>query len=182
MKIKFGTTDSDEPRALLFGFFMFVVGAACSYLQLFRSWSHQAIEDSRLPNRTSTKHIIPCGFSYADYSCSVLSITPNISQHCLNDAGIAGVRLLPLLLFVLELCVIHELFSLSDDCIRFFLYAIGIVSVFIFAVITVLIYHNSCAQFYITEFLFLMCGILFMLTMRNTFSHNERRRRAAGIG
>jgi hypothetical protein len=177
MKIKFGTTDSDEPRALLVGFFMVVVGFACRYLQLFRSWSHHAIVDSRLPNRTSNKLIIPCGFSYADYSCSVLSITPNISQHCLNDAGITGVRLLPLLLFVLELCVIHELFSLSDDCIRFFLYAIAIVSV-----ITVFIYHNSCAQFYITEFLFLMCGILFMLTMRNTFSHNERRRRAAGIG
>jgi quinol-cytochrome oxidoreductase complex cytochrome b subunit len=90
--------------------------------------------------------------------------------------------LLPLLLFVLELCVIHELFSLSEDCIHFFFYALGITSVFAFAITTILIYHNPCAQHYITLFLFITSGILFMLAFRNTVAHRERRERAAGNG
>jgi hypothetical protein len=128
---------------------------------------------------TSAKVNKYCGLPYDDYRCSVLSMTPNISEYCLNDAQITGARLLPLLLFVLELCLIHELFSLSEDCIRFFLYGLGITSVFTFAVIIILIYHNTCAQLCVTLFLFSTGMILFMLALRDTFAHNERRRAAS---
>jgi len=182
MKIRFGTTDSRESRALVLGFVIFMIGFCCWYFQLLIGWSHGLILSSRPSNTTSAKVNRHCGLPYDDYRCSVLSITPNISQYCLNDAQITGARLLPLLLFVLELCVIHELFSLDENCIRFFLYALGITSVFTFSVIIILIYHNTCAQLYVTGFLFLMSGILFMLAVRNTEIHTKRRRRAAGNG
>jgi len=171
MKIRFGTTDSKEARALFLGLFIFMVGLCCWYFQWLIRSSHDLILSSRLSNVTSTKVNQYCGLPYDDYRCSVLSITPNISQYCLNDAQITGARLLPLLLYVLELCVIHELFSLDENCIRFFLYALGITSVFTFSVIIILIYHNTCAQLYVTGFLFLMSGILFMLALRNTETH-----------
>jgi hypothetical protein len=183
MKIRFGTTDSSESRALVLGFVMVTIDFCCWYFQLLIGWSHDLILSSRLSNMTLAKvNRHSCGLPYDDYRCSVLSITPNISQYCLNDAQITGARLLPQLLFVLQLCVIHELFSLSEDCIRFFFYALGVTSVFTFAVIIILIYHNTCAQLYVTGFLFLTGGMLFILTMCNTFAHDERRRRAAGNG
>jgi hypothetical protein len=179
MKIRFGSTGNGKSRALLLGFVAFLIGFCCWYFQLLLSWSHRSILSSRLSNETSAKVKDYCGLSYDDYRCSVLSRTPNISEYCLNDAQITGVRLLPFLLFVLELCLIHDLFSVSEVFIRFFLYALGVTSIFIFAVITILIYHDTCANLHVIMFLFLMSGILFLLAIRDMNVHDERRRHLA---
>ncbi len=178
MKIRFGTTGRGESRAVILGVTVFMISFCCWYFQWCIRLYHDLILSSRLTNMTSAKVNRYCGLPYDDYRCSVLSITPNISQYCLNDAQITGARLLPLLLYVLELCLIHELFSLSEDCVRFFLYALGITSVFTFGVIIILIYHNTCAQLCVTLFLFSTGAILFMLTMRDMSAHSERRRAA----
>jgi hypothetical protein len=182
MKIRFGTTGGGESRALIVSFVVFIIGCCCWYFQMRLSWSHDLILSSHPLNVTPGIFNRQCGHPYDDYRCSVLSMTPNISNYCLNDVQITSMRLLPLLLFVLELYLIHELFSLSEDCVRFFLYAFGVTAVFIFGVITIVIYHNTCAQQYVTVFLFWMSMILFMLAMRDMNVHNNLRRRTSDNG
>jgi hypothetical protein len=179
MKIRFGTINSGRSPALVLGFTAFLIGYWCMHFQMRRSWSHDLILEYYPSNVTSTIFNRHCGLPYDDYRCSVLSITPNISKFCLNDAQIASIRLLPLLSFALQVWLIYELFSLSEDCVRFFLYAIGVTSVFIFAGITIVTYHDTCAQPYITMFLFLTSGILFMLVIRDLQIHQDRRRVAS---
>lgn len=181
MKIKFGSSVSTQSRHLFLVLIAFLLSQCCWYFQLRMNWSHDLILNSTVSNATSTKVNRQCGLPYANYSCSVLSATPNISQYCLNDTQIASVRLLPMLIFVLELFTIYDLFSVSEHCIRFILHVLGIISAFIFVIITILIYHNTCAQFYISLPLHTISLLVLMLTARDSQIHNQRRRASGNV-
>jgi hypothetical protein len=178
MKIRFGTPDNGKSPAIILGLIAFLISYACCHFQTRLKWTHDLIISSRPSNATSTIFNRWCGLPYDDYRCSALSTTPNISQYCLKDVEITSIRLLPLVTFVLQLGVIYELFTLVENRMRFFVHALGMTSGLTFAVLTVLFYHNSCAQFFTTFFLFLTSGILFILNIRDMQAHDERRRAA----
>jgi hypothetical protein len=176
MKIRFGTRDNGNSPALLFGFIAFLIGYACCHFQTHHKWTHDLIISSQLSNVTSTIFNLSCGLPYNDYRCSPLSTTPNISNYCLNDAEITSIRVVPLVSFVLQLGVIYELFTLVENRMRFFVHALGIISALTFAVLTVVFYHNSCAQHFTITSLLLTSGILLILLVRDVRAHRERRR------
>ncbi len=101
MKIRFGS--NGNLTAILVAVVAFCIGVHCMYYQAHLSRSHDLILKSQPSNVTSTILNRKCGLPYDDYRCSVLSITPNISKFCLDDVQITGMRLLPLLSFVLQL-------------------------------------------------------------------------------
>ncbi|CAF1506462.1 unnamed protein product [Adineta ricciae] len=171
IRIRFGTTG--ESYHLGLATVAMALSTFCIFFDSHRIHSHDLILQSRGLNMTTSIFATRCGFSYHDYHCSVLSKNPNISQFCLNDTQIMIIRFGPISVYVLDLCVVYGLFSLSEDFIRFFSFFFGILSIFAFGFFSVLYYDSACVQSFIILPLCLATAALFSLSLRVALPANR---------
>jgi hypothetical protein len=177
--VRFGTPENGTSSALALAFLMFLITLGCYYSAIRIKEAHELVKSSGQSNITSTIFHLPCGLPYNDYYCSALSTkSNNASNICLNDIEIKMIHVLPLALFVLQLIIIYELFTLTEVCWRIYMYSFGIASAITFGVITFVFYHNSCISLYLILILCFTTPILLLLALLNKKIHTERLRLA----
>jgi hypothetical protein len=166
MQIKVGSTSNSAVRvALLGGILFLIIGFLGLEIRIVLDNSHEALLHSSMSNMTSIKIGIFCGIPYDDCRCSVQS-TKNIHlEYCLTDNFLMISRLHPLVSFVFQIFLIRDLFTFSGKHIRFVVYVLWAISLFIFFIIADGIYRNSCFHRYISLFLHGTGGGLFMFVL-----------------
>ncbi|CAF1296159.1 unnamed protein product [Adineta steineri] len=132
--------------------------------------SHEVIFKLRIRNVTSNETNLYCDIPYDDCRCSVVSV-----KYCLTDARLKFSRIVPIVLFVLQICLAQELFSLSGDHKHLLICALWITSIFVLIGIVALIYRSSCCHGYTLGILYLT-GFLVVGFFGYAFlAENERR-------
>jgi integral membrane sensor domain MASE1 len=93
----------------------------------------------QMPNVTSVQPHLYCDISHYQCHCSIVSV-----KHCLTDKQLKISRILPLVLFVVQVYLIRELLSLSRDYTFSLVYSTWITCLLIFIGILVIIYRYPC--------------------------------------
>jgi hypothetical protein len=178
MKIQFGT-----PLTLhhIFGSFFLgcvILAIICSnlYLQNVLAESEESILHSRGLNVTHISPFLYCELPYDDCLCSILSNKSHSSEKCITRIQLEGSRILPFISFFLQICLVRELFSLSGDHRHVIIYALWIVSIFIFVGMTIGIHWSACYHVYITAALYSTGGSLWFLSLHNLLVNEDRTR------
>jgi len=114
-------------------------------------------------NITSLDIRLFCEMSFDDSLCSVQSTKTKQSKYCLTDNFLFGSRIFLLVSFVLQIFLIHDLFSFSGKYVRFIVYGLWIVAVFIVIIIANGIYRDSCFHRFINGLFCLIDMLLFFL-------------------
>jgi hypothetical protein len=123
----------------------------------------------RMPNVSTVEANLYCDIPYDDCRCSIVS-----TKYCLTDKQLKTSRIVPLVLFVLQLYLIRELVSLSGDNICFLVYVPWIASLFVFIGILAIIYRYHCFYGY-TGLIVSVTGYpLSIFVIYKVMSHNQR--------
>jgi hypothetical protein len=171
MAIKFGILPENEMRAIGLVSISFFGSVLSFYIHCFVEKAHHSVVRSRIPgpNATLNAHNLICGIPYEDCLCSVQLTKNGQLENCLTDNLLLGSRIFILLLFMIQICSIREFWSLSGKYIRYLVYILWIISVFIFVVITNGIYQGSCFHLYVKTVLHCSATLLFYGLIHNVF-------------
>jgi hypothetical protein len=169
MKIQFGTplTSNHLFGTFVFGCVIFAINFFNLHLQSLLAESEESIINSRGLNVTHISPLLYCDLPYDDCLCSVLSNKSHTSEKCITYVQLVGTHILPFISFFSQICLIRELFSLSGDHRRVIIYALWIVSIFIYVGMTIGIYWSACYHLYITIALYWTGGSLCLLSCHN---------------
>jgi hypothetical protein len=138
MRIRSSINDNNELRSVFY----------ISPIIILTLWQHAFLDTLnisqksllilRMPNVTSFKPHLYFGIPYSDCRCSVVS-----TKYCLTDKQFKTSRVLPLVLYVLEIYFIREFLSISGNHAYFFVSVLWIVAMFVFIGFLVVIYLNN---------------------------------------
>ena len=138
MKIAFGMNADNAMHAVFYVWSIFI----CILFQIESVDKLDRAQESvymiQMPNATSVRPYLFCHISYNDCQCSTIS-----TKDCLSDKDLKGIRVVPLILFVLEIYLIRALLSLSGNYINIVAYIGWFVCVFTFISILIVIYCKS---------------------------------------
>jgi len=178
MKIQFGTplTPKHIFGSVLLGFIILAIICFNLYLQNVLAESEESILHSRGLNMTHISPFLYCELPYDDCLCSILSNKSHISEKCITRIQLVGSRVLPFISFFLQICLVRELFSLSGDHRHVIIYALWIVSVFIFVGMTIGIHWSACYHVYITAALYSTGSSLWFLSLHNLLVNEDHTR------
>ena len=101
--------------------------------------SQASVYRFQMPNVSDVRFNTYCDTSYNDCRCTVA-----LTKHCLSNTQIKVTRILPLVSFLLQLCLVRELFSLDGNYKDFFIFLLRITCVFTFITILVIVYQKPC--------------------------------------
>ncbi len=138
-----------------------------SSLQYRLGESQGAIINPRGLNVSRRSFYFYCGLPYNDCLCTVLLNSFNTSKTCITNVQLVGSHILPLISFLLQIYLVRALFSLYTAHRRVIIYALWIVSIFIFIIVTIGIYWSSCFQVSITLILYFTGALLWILSCHN---------------
>jgi hypothetical protein len=174
MKIKFGTTPNNATRAAFVGLTLLIICHVCfTRIYDILDNAHEALLQSSMSNLTSIKIRLPCDIPYDNCRCSVQLAKNVFLKDCLTDDFLLRSRIFPLVSFILQVCLIRDLFTFSGKYTHFVIYILWTTAVFIFVIISNGIYGSSC--FHRRAMLLLQCtgGILFILSIHDLIRQNE---------
>jgi hypothetical protein len=176
MKIQFGTplTTHHGLGTFFFGCAVFAISWFNGHLESLFGDSKKAILHSRGLNLTHIPSLFYCDVPYDDCLCPVLSNKSENSENCITNVQLVGSRILPAIVFFLQMCLIRELFSLSGDHRHVIIYALWIASMFTFVGMIISIYWNSCYHAYIALTLCSTGGLLWFLSLHNLLANIDR--------
>jgi hypothetical protein len=176
MKIRFGTTTPDGwCLPLLLHYFGLTVLAISTFLLQPSNECHKLSVHSQISNLTSsTNDNSFCNVHYEKCLCSVLSNKTQNSENCITNIELQCSRILPLVAFLFQICLLREVFTLTGNFNRKLIYIAWIASLFIFIALAIGIYWSSCYQFYITGVILLLWLPLGLLAAHNLTLHNIR--------
>jgi len=109
-----------------------------------------------------------CGIPYDDCRCVLVS-----TKDCLSNTHVKIARLLPLILFGIQVFLIREIFSLNGSGKSFFVYFLWIISMLIFISILVIVYRKYC---YYDDMASILCctgSQLFLVVCFTVMSHRQ---------
>lgn len=106
--------------------------------------SQTSVYQLQMPNMSD----MYCDISYDDCCCAIIS-----TENCLSSTQIKITRILPLALFVFQLCLLRELFSLDGSYKRVFIGLLWIASMITFSMILVIVYQKPCYYYILTTIL-----------------------------
>ena len=129
--------------------------------------SQESVYRLRMPNVSLVTRGMSCNISYNDCRCALIS-----TEHCLSHRQFKAARILPLALFVLQIFLVRELFSLDGSYASVLIYFLWIASMFIFISIFVIFYRNSCYYNYIIAGLSCTGLQLFAIFAHIAMTHN----------
>ena len=132
--------------------------------------TQESVSILQMPNVTSVQPHLYCRISYDHYRCSIVSV-----KHCLTDEQFKIGRILPLVLFVLQVYLIRELLSLSRDYTFSLIYSTWITCLLIFIGILVIIYRYPCFYEHIARILCVSGCFLFGFVFSAFVYDNYRR-------
>ncbi len=138
--------------------------------------SVKAILHSRGLNVTNTSPLLYCQLPFDECLCSVLSNESHTSKNCITETQLISSRILPLISFILEVCLIREFFSLSGNHRLVIISVLWIVSIFVFVGMTIVIYWNSCYHVCITLIVTAISMFLCYLSFHNLLYGSDPRR------
>lgn len=175
MKIQFGTITSVEDACytFLFGCVVFAISFFNIHHQSQFADAEESILRLRGLNITHISPLLYCDLPYDDCLCPVLLNKSDNSEMCITDIELVGSRILPLVSFFLQICLVRKLFSLNADHRCVVIYAIWIVSIFTCIGMTICIYWSSCYHISITFTLLLTGSILWFLSLYNMAVSSE---------
>lgn len=165
MPINFDINDNNESCArfyacaiFLFGFVQFEYMSVLdtSQIWVFRFW---------MPNATLVEAKLYYDIPYEDCHCSVAP-----TKNCLTNRQLRITRVLPLILFVLQVQLIRKSLSFSVTHTHFLVNAYWIISIFIFFGILVIIYRSSYYYELTAKILLCASSSLFSIVIRHVIS------------
>ncbi|CAF0891349.1 unnamed protein product [Adineta steineri] len=167
MRIHFGLDINREMHAA--GYAMALVMYIISHYDTLYNLktSHESVLKLRMPNVTSNGTDLYCGIPYDDCRCSVVSV-----KYCLTDTQLKLSRIVPIVLFVVQIYLAHELFTLSGDHKHLLICALWITSMFVLIGIIALIYRSSC---YHGHTLSILAGTGYLLFTSFVFALNSHK-------
>ena len=109
------------------------------YLFIIRD-SHESVYLIRTTNVSDVTPNLYCDISYDDFRCASVP-----TKDCLSNIQLKSARILPLVIFVLEICFIREFFSLNGSCYKsYFVYFLWFFTAFGFVSILFIVFEKSC--------------------------------------
>jgi len=118
----------------------FFSGTHLGYIQA----SRESFLRSRTPNATNDEIYSSCNISYDDSRCSLQPTNYNNSKVCLTDVDAMAGHILPLVLFVMEVCLIQDLFVLSGKYSHILVNILWLVFFFTFIIIAIAVHGGTC--------------------------------------
>ena len=177
MKIKFGNSSGYRDE---FNFVSILTGPAMvlffytRFILLTLDNSHDALLRLLNPNMTLNSDTPCCGMPYEECLCSVQSMRNISSQVCLTDRLLLDSRLVPLLSFILQICFVRKMFTVTGKYSRYVVKSLWISAVLIFFIIVHAIFRDSCSHRVINYAIFGTGGILLLLVFHDIFRHLDR--------
>lgn len=178
IKFRFGKNGYVDQRATILTFIVTFTSVIMMHLENSFQNSRESIFPSSKPNGTLSSVLLQCSIPYDECRCSILSNRSDSSIKCITDVEAMAGHVLPLVLYILQLYLIRQFFSLkgSNRFIYIDIFRITIFGVFIIVATTT--HESSCPRFYtcVTIFLTGIClsGFIFYQifhTDRKYFSH-----------
>jgi hypothetical protein len=114
--------------------------------------------------------------SYNDCLCSVQSTKTKQLKYCLTDKLLFSSRIFLLVSLVFQIFLIRDLFSFSGKYVRFIVYGLWIISVFIIIIIANGIYRDSCFHRFINRLFCLIDILLFFSVFCDVAYHHDNDR------
>jgi hypothetical protein len=136
------------------------LGCALYFIPIFSSYnlvvrrdaSRESLIRSRMPNVTKSATFLSCNTPYDDSRCSVQSAIQsanrNDSKDCLTDFEAMIGHILPLVLFVMQVCLTRELFALSGNYSDILGNILWLITLFIFVIIAIAVHGSTCYNDY----------------------------------
>jgi hypothetical protein len=173
MNIQFGSKRT--PFAVLHIFFLSFVLFGIIWLngtlQQRLGASQRSVVDARQLNVTHIIDYFYCELPYNDCLCTVLWNTSNTSETCITYDQLAASRILPPVLYALEIYLFRALFTLHTAHRRIIIPFLWIASVFMFIVVIIGFFWTNCLQTYVTVILVWIGVLLLLLIFRNQEIH-----------
>ncbi len=110
----------------------------CKHISILEK-AQKSVFMFQMSNVTSVQSRLYRGISYDHCHCSIVSM-----KHCLTDEQFKIGRILPLVLFVLQVYLIRELLSLSRDYTFSLVYSTWMICLLIYIGVLVIIYRYPC--------------------------------------
>lgn len=178
MKIQFGSiTPGESARSMLCTFFglAFLVTALAT-LRPFNECYKSNVHSQTFNLTASIEYNSFCTVDYEKCLCSVLSNKTKNSTKCITNMEFQCSRILPLVSFLLQICILRDLFTLSEGSDRQFVYTGWIISLLTFIGLAIGIYWNSCYQYNIAAALFFPWVLISFLTAYDQVKSQIRER------
>jgi len=132
--------------------------------------SRKSVFMLQMSNVRSVQSHLYRSLSYDHIHCSIISM-----KHCLTHEQFKIGRILPLVLFVLQVYVIRELLSLSRDYTFSLVYSTWMICLLIFIGILVIIYRYPCFYEHTDKILCITGCLLFSFVLLVSVYDNHRR-------
>lgn len=176
MKIRFGSTDKNQKRALALSYSSFVIVCLALWFQGFFNNSHELNLRKHRLNVTSSKLHLSCIMPFDECHNPILSEKSENTDYCLTGIQLIAHRIVLLIVLLLQFFLIQDLFSISGDHARLIVYFLRIIAVSITILITISIHWSRCYHFNIFIGLYVTGAILFLFTMCDDHMKNGHRR------
>jgi hypothetical protein len=167
MPLSFGINNNPSLHAVFYAFVILILIFTQLEYTFILEKSQESVFMLKNSNVTSIKAHLYCNTPYDDCRCSVVSI-----KYCLTEKHFQIGRILPLVLFVLEVSLIRELFSVTRDDKHILVYVSWIASLVVFFGILAIIYRYTCFYGYAAVILGCIGGPLFGFTVHLVASYN----------
>jgi hypothetical protein len=138
--------------------FFFISPFNIMLLRTFET-SRESLIRLRMPNAAEAGTFLSCSTPYDDNRCSVQSANRTDSKHCLTDVEAIAGHISPLVSFVMQVCLIRELFALTGKYSHIFVNILWLVSLFIFITVATAVHGSTCYHDY-TTFIISLVGLL----------------------
>lgn len=171
MPINFAINLNNKSRTFSYAIIIMVL-AVSQFLCIFILDASQiAVVRFRMPNITAVHVDLYSDIPHEDCRCSVIP-----TKGCINNIQLKIFRVLPLILFVLEVCFIREHFILSGDYTYFLVNIYWIVSIFVFFGIFIIIHRSSYYYDWIGLILYGISLLLFLYFFPHVRPENQHTR------
>jgi hypothetical protein len=129
---------NNKPRTFNYISILMIFGVAQYVCMLILDASQIGVVMFRMPNITSVTLDLYDNIPHEDCRCAAMP-----TEHCLFNIQLKIIRILPIILFVSEVCFIREHFILTGDWRYLILNIYWIVCIFVLLSILIIIYRNQ---------------------------------------
>jgi len=148
INIQSGPNLNYDENTIWYNYSQRLISTHAFYIFWCRSLDHQTHSRATLQRMSNlTSSTVDKSFWHVHYEkclCSVLLNKTKNSKNCITDIELRCSRILPLLSFVLQICVVRELFTLSGDFNCKLIYIAWIAFFFTFIGLAIGIYWDNC--------------------------------------
>jgi len=155
IQVRLGINPDNGLRIIVLGYSLIGISMFSMHHLDTLQTSRESLIHSRMPTAEVGGLFESCSTPYDDNRCSVQLISNNHSENCLTDIEAMTGHILPLVSFVMQVCLIRELFVLRGNYSHILVNILWLVSLFTFIIVIVAAHGSTCYNVYAIGITFL---------------------------